>query len=106
MHPLIAEYLQAEQELELAREKAARACVLANNKAQPTGALRVATAADIVVGALIWYERDGWKPDQKENRYYWKIVDIVHMPPVPYKAYIARSGCFYGLEGAMVEVTC
>ena len=59
---------------------------------------RPATQADIVVGAVIWHER--------EDEYggdYWHIVDELQYPGDAWKAYVADDGCRYGLDGAYVE---
>lgn len=105
MNPLILSYLQAEDRLRIARENAAFTLALATEKAEPVAALRVAVPADIVVGAVLWYEHDGWKPDSGEKRCYFLIVDDVLRPNDPWKAFTAHDGCRYGLDGAMVEVT-
>lgn len=75
MHKAIVNYLQAERELQAAREKVANAKVLASETARPVGALRVATAADIMVGALLWYNRD--EDGDDENPWFWCIVEDV-----------------------------
>lgn len=104
MNPLILAYIQAEQAAYLARKNVALTLALATEQAEPAGALRVATPADIVVGAVLWYEHDGWNPEWTEKRYYFQIVGDVHRPSDPWKAYTSHSGCCYGLNGAMVEV--
>ncbi len=101
MDPLIVSYLRAEAELHAAREKVANAKLLACEQARPTGALRVATAADIKVGALLWYKRE--EDGDEGNPYYWCIVEEVLRPNDPWKAYTAHDGCRYGLDEAMVE---
>lgn len=75
---------------------------LAREAARPTGALRVATPADIVVGALLWYERE--EDGDEGNPHYWCIVEDVLRPSDAWKAFTAHDGCRYGLDGAMVEV--
>lgn len=102
MHPAIVNYLQAERELQAAREKVANAKVLASETARPVGALRVATAADIMVGALLWYKRD--EDGDDENPWFWCIVEDVLRPNDLWKAFTAHDGCLYGIDGAMVEV--
>lgn len=102
MDPLIISYLQAERELQAAREKVANAKVLASETARPVGALRVATAADIMVGALLWYKRN--EDGDDENPWFWCIVEDVLLPNDLWKAFTAHDGCRYGLDGAMVEV--
>lgn len=103
MDPLIVSYLQAEERLRIAREKAASSLTLAKEAARPVGALRVATARDIVVGNLLWYKNEGWDPSWEEPEYYWKIVGEVYNPSDEWKAYTSHDGCRYGLDGAMVE---
>lgn len=102
MHKAIVNYLQAERELQAAREKVANAKVLASETARPVGALRVATAADIMVGALLWYKRD--EDGDDENTWFWCIVEDVLRPNDLWKAFTAHDGYRYGLDGAMVEV--
>ena len=57
--------------------------------------LRPATAADIVVDAVLWYPQ--WDSPQ------WNIVETVRAPYDAYKAY-ESGGCRYGLKGAFVEI--
>lgn len=102
MHKAIVNYLQAERELQAAREKVANAKVLASETARPVGALRVATAADIMVGALLWYKRE--EDGDKGNPWFWCIVEDVLRPNDLWKAFTAQDGCRYGLDGAMVEL--
>lgn len=102
MDPLITSYLQAERELQAAREKLANTLTLASETARPVGALRVATAADIVVGALLWYARE--EDGDEGNPWFWCIVEDVIHPNDMWKAYTAHDGCRYGLDGAMIEV--
>jgi len=104
MNPLILEYILAERAAYLARKNAALTLALATEQAQPTGALRVAKPADVVVGAVFWYEHDGWDPNWEEQKYYFQIVEEVLRPSDPWKAYTSHAGCRYGLDGAMVEV--
>lgn len=102
MHTAIVNYLQAERELQASREKLANAKVLATETARPVGALRVATAADIVVGALLWYARE--EDGDEGNPWFWCIVEDVIHPNDMWKAYTAHDGCRYGLDGAMIDV--
>lgn len=102
MNPLILGYIQAERAAQAARENAAFTLALATEKAEPTGALRVAVPADIVVGALLWYERE--EDGDEGNPHYWCIVDEVLRPSEAWKAFTAHDGCRYGLDGAMVEL--
>lgn len=102
MDKLILSYLQAEERLRIAREKVASSLALAQEAARPTGALRVATPADIVVGALLWYERE--EDGDEGNPHYWCIVEDVLRPSDAWKAFTAHDGCRYGLDGAMIEI--
>lgn len=103
MNPFISTYLKAEERLQLAHETARNALTLAKDCAQPTKGLRFAKPDDIKVGAVLWYERNGWDETWEELRYFWEIVQDVHNPHNPYKAYTSHTGCRYGLDGAMVE---
>lgn len=94
MDKLILSYLQAEERLRIAREKVASSLALAREAARPTRALRVATPADIVVGALLWY------PETDSNELFWAIVEEVYS----HLYYCAHDGCNYNTGGAMVEV--
>lgn len=94
MDPLILSYLQAEERLRIAREKVASSLALAREDARPTGALRVATAKDIVPGALLWY------PETSSNELFWAIVEESYGNGY----YCAHDGCNYDIDGAMIEV--
>ena len=65
--------------------------------------LRPATAEDIKVGALIWYDASD-SLDSTSEPYYCMVVEEVLRPNDPWKAYSAEDGCRYGLDGAMVEI--
>ena len=58
--------------------------------------LRKATPKDIVDNAVIYYPH---KPEP-----YWQIIDQVLYPADVFKAYVARDGCRYGLDGAYVKI--
>ena len=81
----------AEKRIEEAR-KAAHRCKPPKNR-------RPAWARDIVVGAVIWHERE-----RRFGGDYWNVVEEVLYPGDAFKAYCADDGCRYGLEGAYVEV--
>lgn len=57
--------------------------------------LRPATAADVVVGAVIW------KPDF-DGDCKWCVIDEVQHPNDDFKAWVS-DGCRYGLHQAFVE---
>lgn len=96
MHESIKAWLEADEAATLAVEKAEALRYVALDTAEPVGKLRPATAADIRVGALIWYV-------DEEGPRHWQIVGDVLYPSDPWKAYCALDGCRYGLDGAMVE---
>ncbi len=95
MNALIQAWKDAEAKVEEARDAADQAYEDAAFAALPTN-LRPATAADIVVGAVIWY------PSWDERK--WAIVEEVRYPNDDWKAYCSHDGCRYGLHGAFVEI--
>lgn len=61
------------------------------------GRLRPATAADIVVDAVLFY------PDTSDHAAsWWCVVDEVLNPASDFKAFVDLSGCRHGLHGAHV----
>jgi hypothetical protein len=78
---------RAKETIELARE----AVVI-----PPLDRVRPATPKDIRMGAVI-YHRVG------TNDAYWHVVEEVHSPSDPFKAYTADDGCRYGLDHAFVD---
>lgn len=94
------EYLMLERELSavmrLCGDRIAAARKQAD-KAKPPHReeIRRATPNDIKVGTIIWNEKG-------DNGWFWNVVEEVHYPNDPFKAYTADDGCRYGLDGAWV----
>jgi hypothetical protein len=61
--------------------------------------LRPMIATDVVVGQVVWYQRE----DVDEGFPLWQIVEEIRDPRDKWKAFIS-NGCRYGLDGAFVEV--
>lgn len=64
----------------------------------PPKNLRPATAADIVLGNIIWYPNSS---DNGESK--WRVVEEVRFPGDKWKAFVS-DGARYGLDNAFVEV--
>jgi len=63
--------------------------------------VRPATEHDITYEAVIWYTGETMDDDEP----CFMIVEEVHHPSDPWKAYTAEDGCRYGLDDAWVEVS-
>ena len=80
--------------IDAARKRIARAKYLADKSPKPDN-LRPATAEDIVIDAIIWFEGyNGWM---------WRVVEGLGYHGDRFKAYDS-DGCRYGLDGAFMEV--
>ena len=93
MHSSIEAYLVARKALLAAEAKLTRCEELASLAPLPS-LLRPALSKDIVEGAIVWYPRHTPR---------WQLIEEVHSPLDPFKAFTANDGCRYGLEGAYVE---
>lgn len=96
MTPQRYQEIRREQELiiEAAHKKIAEARNEAESCPMPEN-LRPATAADVVLGAVIW--KPEWDGVRK-----WSIVEGIYDPNDDWKAW-DDDGCRYGLHAAFVE---
>jgi len=92
----ILRWLNAEEEAEQARRRAAQMQGKARRAALPKR-LRPATSLDIKEGEIIWYKHF-------DTGHGWMMVSEVHHPDDAFKAYTAHDGCRYGLDDAWVEL--
>ncbi len=98
MHPIIQLWIDAKKATSKAQKLEDKALARTEKVKAPKN-LRPATAKDIKVGAIIWYDLQGeaaWVA-------HWKMVEEVFNPNDDWKAFVAHDGCRYGLDNAYVE---
>ena len=87
-----------EQVITDARKKIYDSRVLTEGTPPPRNR-RPATPRDIIIGSIIWHERD-----RDYGGDFWNIVEEVLRPGDAFKAYNADDGCRYGLDGAYIDI--